>query len=217
MRIVLIGSTGLIGRHLADRLLERGHEVRALLRRPTGREAPGWQEWVAPASDWPALVRQTGGDVAISALGTTMRAAGSRQGFRAVDHDLVHAFATAARAAGISHMVLVSSVGASSGSRNFYLRVKGEVEAALREIGFDRLDLVRPGLLRGDRGADRRLKERIAIAASPLLDLVLRGPLDRYGSIAASQVADAVARLAEQDAPGTFVHENRALRALVRG
>ena len=215
MRILLIGSTGLIGRHLADRMLERGHEVHALLRRTAEREAPGWREIVAPASEWPALVRRIRGDVAISALGTTMRAAGSRQGFRAVDHDLVVDFATAARAAGVSHMVLVSSVGASSGSRNFYLRVKGEVEARLDEIGFDRLDIVRPGLLKGDRGADRRFKERIAIAASPLVDLVLRGPLDRYGSIRASQVANALARLAEQDGRGTFIHENRALRALV--
>lgn len=216
-RILLIGATGLVGRHLADRLLERGHDVDALLRCSAAREAPGWHEVVAPASEWPALVGRLGGDVAVSAVGTTMRAAGSRPAFRAIDHDLVLAFAAAARSAGIPHMVLISSVGADPNAHNFYLRLKGEVETALGGLGFKRLDIIRPGLLRGDRGPDRRRGERIAITVSPLVDRVLRGPLDRFASIDAVEVADAAALLTEQEAPGTFVHENRALRALVRG
>ena len=35
-----------------------------------------------------------------------------------------------------------------------YLRLKGEMEAALAGLGFDRLDIVRPGLLRGRARAD---------------------------------------------------------------
>ncbi|MET1113171.1 MAG: NAD(P)H-binding protein [Allosphingosinicella sp.] len=176
-----MGATGLVGGLLADRMLAPagGAEVHALVRRPTGRAHERWHERVAPASDWPGLVGDLALDAAVSALGTTMRSAGSEAGFRAVDFDSVTAFASAARKAGARHMVTVSSVGADPGSRNFYLRVKGEMEQALVALGFERLDILRPGLLRGDRGGDRRLGERIGIALSPVANLLLRGKLAR--------------------------------------
>ena len=85
--------------------------------------------------------------------------------------------------------IVVSSVGADSRSSAFYLKVKGEMEEALRSLGFDRLDIVRPGLLRGDRGPERRFGERVGILISPLVNLVLRGRLDRYAAIDADTVA----------------------------
>lgn len=215
-QVLLIGGTGLIGRLLADRLLASGTEVHALLRRPAGRGGPRWHEHVAAPGRWPALARGIGGKVAISALGTTARAAGSDEAFRAVDFDMVLAFAGAARAAGVRQMIAVSSVGADPASQFFYTRVKGEMEAALAALAFDRLDIVRPGLLRGERGPDRRLKERLAILLSPALNLLLRGRLDRYVAIDAAIVADAAAALAGKDAPGRFVHHNRDLHRLAR-
>jgi uncharacterized protein YbjT (DUF2867 family) len=113
-------------------------------------------------------------------------------------------------------MVTVSSVGAESGSRNFYLKLKGEMEAALEALGFDRLDIFRPGLLRGPRGGERRLGERLGIFASPVVNLVLRGPLDRYAAIDADHVADAMAAVLKEERSGQHVHENRAIRALAR-
>ena len=209
-RILLAGATGLVGSLLADRLLGLRCDVDAFTRRPTGRFDPHWHETVAPSGDWPDLILP-GADVAVSALGTTMKRAGSQAAFRAVDFDLVVGFARAARAAGVRHMVVVSSVGADPESANFYLHLKGEMEQALAALGFDRLDILRPGLLRGPRGGDRRRGERIAILMSPLLNLFLRGRLDAYAAIHASIVADAVAALVRQDAPGTFVHHNRDL------
>ncbi len=211
--ILLIGATGLVGGLAGERLAAAGHNVHALVRRPTGRSGG---ERVAPAQDWPAIVRGLGGDVAICAIGTTMRAAGSRAGFRAVDFDIAVDFGRAARAAGVRQMIAVSSVGADPGSRNFYLRTKGEMERALGALGFERLDIVRPGLLRGARGKDRRLGERVGILLSPLVNLVLRGRLDRYAAIDAGIVAAAIERLVEADAPGLFVHHDRAMRQLAK-
>jgi uncharacterized protein YbjT (DUF2867 family) len=216
-RILLIGGTGLIGRLVADRLLADGAAVHALLRRPAGRSAPGWHEHVSALESWPALARTIGGDVAVSALGTTWRAAGSEAAFRAVDFDMVVDFAAAAKAAGIRHMIVVSSVGAEAGSRAFYLRVKGEMEAALHALGFDRLDIVRPGLLRGNRGPERRLGERIGIMLRPLTNLLLRGRLDKYAAIDAATVADAITALAARPEPGRYAHRNRDLLLLARG
>lgn len=216
-RILLIGGTGLVGGLAADRLLARGAEVHALLRRTAGRDAAGWHERVAQPDDWPGLARSIGGDVAVSALGTTSRAAGSDEAFRAVDFDMVIAFARAARESGVRHMIAISSVGADVRSRFFYPRLKGEMEEALAALGFERLDIVRPGLLRGARGADRRLKERIGILVSPLVNLFLKGRLARYAAIDATNVADAIAALTGHPEPGHFVHHNRALLQIAAG
>jgi uncharacterized protein YbjT (DUF2867 family) len=143
-----------------------------------------------------------------------MRAAGSEAGFRTVDLDTVVAFAAAVRRAGARHMVTVSSVGADAQSRNFYLRTKGEMEQALEAMGFDRLDILRPGLLRGERGADRRLGERIGILLSPAVNLVLRGRLDRFAAIDAGLVASAIEACLASAEPGIFRHDNRSIRRL---
>ena len=214
MRIALIGGTGLIGALLADRLLGAGHEVHALVRRPVERDAAGWNEHVAPAERWAEIVAALAPDAAMSAIGTTMRQAGSKAAFRAVDHDAVTDFASAARRAGARRMAIVSSVGADAASRNFYLRVKGEAEAALRALGFERLDIMRPGLRRGPRDGPPRTGERLALLLSPVSDLILRGPLDRYAAIDAAVVADAMVASLDQTGAGTFVHENRAIHRL---
>jgi uncharacterized protein YbjT (DUF2867 family) len=210
MRIAVIGGTGLVGRQLLPKLVSAGHEVHALQRRDAGRSV-GVTVHVAPPDAWPALVARIAPDAAVSALGTTMRQAGSEAAFAAVDRDMVLAFAAAARAAGARRFVTVSSVGADPASRAFYLRLKGEVEAELRTLAFDRLDIFRPGLLRGPRGGDRRLGERIGIALSPLVNLALRGTLDRYAAIDADRVAAAIAATFSDDGPGAFIHHNREI------
>ncbi|HEX8222389.1 MAG TPA: NAD(P)H-binding protein [Allosphingosinicella sp.] len=214
MRVAMIGATGLVGSLAAPELLAQGWTVDALVRRASGIERPGWREHVAPPERWPAIVSSLAADAAVSALGTTMRQAGSQAAFRGVDHDMVVGFARAAAEAGVRRMVTVSSVGADPDSANFYLRTKGEMEAALESLGFERLDILRPGLLRGRRGADRRLGERLGIALSPVVNLVLRGSLDRFAAIDADRVAAAVVGALRQIGPGTWRHENRAIRSL---
>ncbi len=210
----MIGATGLVGSLAAPMLLAQGWCVEALVRRPSGLAHPGWREHVAAAEEWPGLVASLGAGAAVSALGTTMRRVGSEAAFRAVDLDLVVDFARAAAAAGARRMVTVSSVGADPGSANFYLRTKGEMERALAAIGFDRLHILRPGLLRGARGCDIRVCERIGIALSPVANLLLRGSLDRFAAIDAEFVAGAIAGALRQIEPGLFRHENRGIRQL---
>ena len=206
MRVAMIGATGLIGRALAPRLAA-AHDLLLIGRRPAG--VAGAEERIGAMSEWPALLAGETIDVAISTLGTTWKQAGSWEAFRAVDVEAVLGFA---RAAGASQFVSVSTVGAAAGTRNQYLALKGEVEHNLDAIGFDRLDLIRPGLLRGDRGGDRRIAERIAIAISPLANLLLRGPLDRFAAIDADRVAAAMVALVGEAGDGRHIHFNRDLR-----
>jgi uncharacterized protein YbjT (DUF2867 family) len=209
LRIAAIGASGLVGRNLWP-LLEQRHDLLVLGRRPSG--AP--RELLGPAEAWPGLLAGERLDIAVSTLGTTWKKTGSWDRFAAVDRDAVLAFARAARDAGARQFITVSSVGADPRSGNRYLRLKGEVEEALGGLGFDRLDIARPGLLLGERPGDRRVLERLAILASPLLNPLLCGRLERYRGIEASLVGQAIAALAGQTEPGRFVHTNRELKLL---
>ena len=213
MRVAMIGATGLIGRSLGPRVAAE-HDLLLIGRRAAG--IAGAEDHVAPIADWPKQLIGETIAVAISTLGTTIRQAGSWDAFRAVDVDAVLGFARAARAAGARQFLCVSSVGADAGARNRYLAMKGEVERDLAAIGFERLDIIRPGLLRGDRGDDRRLGERIAIAIGPLLNPLLRGPLDRFAAIDADKVAAAMASLIGAEGGGRHIHFNRILRQSAR-
>ena len=84
-------------------------------------------------------------------LGTTIKTAGSKEAFRRVDFDYCVGIAKLAINTGTSVVSLVSSVGADASSSNFYLRTKGEVEEAIRTLGFSTLNIYRPGLLLGKR------------------------------------------------------------------
>jgi len=152
-------------------------------------------------------------DAYVSCLGSTIRAAGSREAFIAVDRDLVLRLAQTAFQQGARHAVLVSSVGASRQSGTFYLRVKGEIEDALEAMGFERLDILQPGLLLGAR-VEHRPGEALARALAPLGNLALLGKLRRFRAIEADSVARAIVRLLEFDAPGRFVHENDSMHDL---
>lgn len=214
LRVLVVGATGLIGGNV---LSIGGAEPRvrmlAVARRetvtPVGTRV---ETMVADPNDWSQAIRTLRPQVVINALGTTWRRSGqSEEKFRAVDVDLVLDVARAAKAAGSVDFIHVSSVGAAASSSNFYLKTKGEVEKTLIGFKFRRLDILRPGLLRGQRSHDRRPKERLAIAASPLVDAVLHGTARQYRSIKAEQVALASIGLALEKAGGRFIHDNDAM------
>lgn len=224
-RVLLAGATGLVGAQVLERLLTvpEGPRVLAPVRRPLAIESPRLTAFVGdladPAQDAALTERlraaTPGLDAFVCALGTTIRRAGSREAFLAVDRELVLRLATLAHALGARQAILVSSVGASAQSGNFYLRVKGETERAISALGFERVDLLRPGLLLGDRD-ESRPGESIAKVLTPLTNPLLHGPLRRYRGIAADDVAAAAVALLDQSEPGRFVHENAGLLALAR-
>ena len=217
-RVLLAGATGLVGTRTME--LAVGHPWLRLLAL-SRREAPmprgaRMEMLVADPAGWPEAVATLAPDAVICALGTTMRKAGAEEAFRAVDHDLVLSLARAAKEAAVANFVLVSSAGADAHSKTFYLRVKGEIEAAVTKLRLHRLDILRPGLLRGRRGADRRAGERLAILASPLTDLMLHGANRRFRSIDARTVAAAAAQCAREKAQGRWLHDNDSIRRYAR-
>lgn len=216
-KILLVGATGLIGALLTRQLVAQGADkyLHLLLRRPYREMVGKAKVHVELQENWSATIARIKPAIAISCLGSTMKKAGSKEEFAAVDRDLVGAVAAAAKAAGARHFIAISSTMADSSASGFYLKTKGEAEDLLRAQQFERLDIIRPGLLRGERVGDSRLGESLAIAASPVLDLLLQGKLRRYRSILASDVAAAIILLIGESLPGTYVHENDAIWKMV--
>ena len=218
-RLALVGATGLVGRHVVEACVGRRDVRLAAIAR---REMPlphgaTMEMFVAEPDRWTQVFEALRPRALICALGTTWKQAGEDEtAFRAVDYDLVLETAREAKAHGCERMVVVSSVGADPHAKQFYLRVKGEVERELGRVGFHRLDILRPGLLRGERGGDRRLMERFAIAASPVFNLFLHGKYAQYRAIDADTVARACLALALKPARGRFVHNNSGIERAAR-
>lgn len=210
--ILVVGATGMIGqaviRHAGSRPLI------VLGRRDIDDLPDHYAQLVAPPERWADIIAAERPAILISCLGTTIRQAGSQAAFRAVDHDLILSAARGAKMGGARQLIVVSSVGASARSSNFYLRTKGETEEALRATGFDRLDILRPGLLTGERPGPARLGEGLATVAAPLVNAMLFGSLRRYRSIPGDTVAKAIVALGGHKGSGVHVHENDAIRAL---
>lgn len=219
LRLALVGATGLIGRAVIDACIGRS-DVRlvAIARREMKLPRGARMElFVAEPDRWGEVFEALQPTALISALGTTWKKSGEdEEAFRSVDQQLVVATARAAHAAGVQRMVAISSVGADPLSKNLYLRVKGEVEGELSKVGLKRLDLLRPGLLKGARENDRRLGERLAIIASPLIDPFLNGKLRKYRSIEANEVAQGAIGLAARRAGGRFTHDNDGIHRAAR-
>jgi len=219
VRIALVGATGLVGRRVIE-TASAGDEARII--GIARREAPlplgaRMEMFVAQPAKWGEVLEAVRPRALICALGTTWNKAGRDEAaFRSVDHDLVIATANAARRAGVPNMVLISAAGADPHSKSLYFRIKGETEDALLRIGFKRLDILRPGLLRGQRQNDLRFAERAALIAAPLIDPLLSGKLERFRSIDAGLVAEAALGLAMRRAGGRFTHDNEAMRRAAR-
>ena len=151
---LLAGATGLVGHALLPLLLsgKRYRRVHALLRRAAPQVQAGRKLQVHQV-DFARLPALAAVDDAYIALGTTIKAAGSEAAFRRVDFDFVVNTARAARAAGATRLAVVSALGADASSRVFYNRVKGEMEAAVAQLGYESIVIARPSLLLGDRAA----------------------------------------------------------------
>ncbi len=152
---LLAGATGLVGRALLSLLLasKRYRRVHVLLRRavPDIKAGPKLKVHHVDFAMLPAAF-PTVDDVFI-ALGTTIKVAGSEAAFRQVDLDFVVNTARAAKAAGASRLAVVSALGADANSHVFYNRVKGEMQAAVAQLGYDSVVIAQPSLLLGDRVA----------------------------------------------------------------
>jgi uncharacterized protein YbjT (DUF2867 family) len=212
-KLLVLGGTGLVGTCLVRLAAEYSaiSEVVAPVRK-VPQDAltrfPSKVHWRAldfdQLEDHAALFEV---DVVLCALGTTIRKAGSREAFEAVDLELPLRAARLARSASVSRFGVVSSTGANPNSPARYLCTKGRLEEGLAALNFEVLVLARPSLLLGDR-AEKRLGEDFAKALiNPIRSMVPAA----WRPVQASQVARKLLDTTLEAGPGTHILDNAAL------
>ena len=179
---VVIGSTGLVGKNVLMELSKKNINTIAISRKKIS-DLPNNIDNLE--IDFDTFIKNDSFpacDHMYICLGTTIKKAGSKKEFIKVDYDYCLAMANKARMAGATKLSLVSSVGANSKTNNFYLRIKGELEEALKKIDFSIINIYRPSLLIGKR-SESRLLEILGQNISTFINPFLQGSLKKYRSI----------------------------------
>ena len=210
LKTVLIGSTGLIGSRFLECLeVEDDLEVNAITRRTiTSLDNKDFiKQSVHDFKDNEKIRTELNTDILISTFGTTIKNAGSQDEFVRVDHDIPLDFSKTAKEQGCKTMILVSSAGADSMSKYFYTRMKGKLENAIRELGFETYHIIRPSLLLGNRMEFRPGEYISKVIMSPLAFMI---PW-QYKPIQALQVAEFIRYLIKTDFKGNHIWEGKPL------
>ena len=178
MKALIIGATGATGKDLLSQLLadDTYSEVHCFVRKPLTLTHPKLHAHVVDFETpeaWADLLR---GDVAFSCLGTTLAAAGSKEAQWRVDYDYQYAFAEHCHQNGVPTFVLISAAGAKAQSKLFYNRMKGQLEDAIKALGFPRLLIFQPSIL--IRSNSDRSGENFTVKAFKFLNKL--GILKRY-------------------------------------
>jgi len=203
---IVIGATGLVGSEVLNQLLEdeRYQKVKVFHRRSTGISHPKLEERLidfAQINEWKHLIT---GDELYSALGTTIKKAGSQEAQYTIDFTYQYETAKAASENGVKKYSLVSSAGANHQSRMFYPRLKGELDDAVKELPFEVTTILRPSILDGDRN-ENRPGEKFGLL---MVHFFTKIPgLRKYRPILAQKVAEGMINSLHKCPPGYHVFE----------
>lgn len=190
---LILGSTGLIGSLLLEKLLNDPNysKVITIVRKPQQLNHPKIMEIVTDFNSEINLDDVESIDSIFSCLGTTRKRTPDLHAYRKIEIDIPVQFAQLGNKKGLTKFHYISSVGANATTSNFYLKMKGEAEKALLHENVKQLFLYRPSLLIGNR-VEYRLAENISAKILPLFNPFLVGNLSKYKSIEAEKVAQSL-------------------------
>lgn len=215
MKAILIGATGLIGRALLNELLldDTFSEVTVLTRRSTGSSHDKLIEKIVDFDQIKSSGIVLNFDVLFSALGTTIKTAGTQERQWEIDFDMQFNTAQLASDAGTQKLVLLSSAGASAKSKVFYSRMKGELDDAVQKLNFAQISIIRPSMLVGKR-EEFRWKEK---AFTPIMYAFSWIPgIRKYRPIKDVIVAKAMINASKEQVKNYAVYELQAVFDLAK-
>ncbi len=196
---IVIGATGLVGNHITQKLLDdaRYEKVKVFVRRSLNINSPKLEEHIVDFDKIDVWKDSLIGDELYSALGTTIKKAGSKEVQYKIDFTYQYEIAKAASQNGVLKYLLVSSAGANYKSNNFYLRMKGKLDEAVQQLSFDQIIIFMPSILAGNR-SEKRFGESIGIKIAGTITKIIPA-LKKYRPIEASRVAEAMIKSANQN------------------
>jgi len=204
LRALVSGSTGAIGRPLVNQLLNDAAvaSVVVLVRRENSFPKSAKLTEVVVNFDELKSDVFANIDVVFCCLGTTIKDAGSQAAFFKVDHDFVVQVAKAAKAAGVPHFSLVTSIGATTNTSNFYLKTKGQVEQDVKASEFKVFSVFRPSML--VRPNSKRCGECVALFCMSWVCCCFGCCCAQYAAVKVETVARAMIVDALSSSPGGF-------------
>lgn len=190
---LVFGASGLVGKVLVRELIDNDSyaSVVLFLRKPLEFKHSKVMEQVIDFNRLEENAALLTGDELFICLGTTIKKAGSVSAVEKIDRDLPVTIARLAFNNGVKRVAVVSSLGANPAVRNFYLRIKGEMERGIREIPFEQIVIARPSMLLGDR-AEFRFGEAVGKMVMKAVNVLLTGSLRKYRGIEGRAVAKAM-------------------------
>lgn len=196
---IVIGATGLVGSYITLKLLDdsRYSKVKVFVRNSLEVKHPKLEEHIVDFEKLDLWKDEIKGDELYSALGTTIKKAGSKNAQYKIDFTYQYETAKAAAKNGVKSYMLISSAGANYKSSNFYLRMKGNLDEKVQLLNFEKIRIFRPSILVGLR-SEKRVGESIGIKIAGLITRIIPA-LKRYKPIKASIVAEAMIVSANQN------------------
>lgn len=215
-KAILLGANGLIGSILLPLLLhsEAFDEVSIYVRKRLPINHLKLKQIETNFKNLPVFKDSISADIIYSCLGSTKKKTPNISDYRHVDFEIPLFFAEEGLKGNTKQFHLVSAMGANSASTNFYSKLKGDLEDAVEVLNFETIGIYQPSFLRGDRKENRTL-EKIILPIMRLVDLALIGPLKKYQSIAAEDVAQAMYNESIKNKRGIFVHNSEQIKRLV--
>lgn len=215
MTATLIGATGLIGNYLLEELLNDSYfdTVRILIRRPIEFSHPKLEKKLVNFNDNDSiLVALNNSDVIFCTIGTTQKKVkGDKEAYRKVDYDIAVNAARFSKMVGCETFVIVSSVGANSSSNNFYLKLKGEIEEAIKAVDFQSVHIMRPSILMGER-KESRAGESISKKIMSVLSFMIPA---KYKPIHGRDVAKAMVAVARTKKEGFHIYQYAEMKTVL--
>ncbi len=206
---LVLGATGLVGEQCLHRLVSSPiyDKVMVLARREPEFQHPKLESLIVNFDKLEDYKDRLKCNDVYCAMGTTIGKAGSQKAFRQVDYEYPLKVAELALQNGAKRFLLVSSLGADAHSSVFYSRTKGELEEALRKLGFETLIILRPSILLGNRKEKRRGEELGRFVAEHF-SFLFAGPLKKYRGTPVDMLARVMVQLAIGNIRGEKVVEN---------
>jgi len=213
---LIIGSTGLVGSHLLNLLLDSNDYLKVItfVKRDQGIKHQKLTQHIIDFDKPETYKELVVGDDFFCTIGTTIKKAGNKDAFRKVDFEYPRQFAAFALQNKVKQFLIISSLGADANSGNFYLKTKGEIQDFLKDCKFESVAVLQPSLLLGDR-KEFRLGEKIGAFFMKILSFMFLGNLKKYKAIEAKTVAKAMLTIAQKNNSGFKIYESDVIQKII--
>lgn len=205
--VAILGATGMIGELLLELALNDPYfeRVRVLVRKPFSQTHPKLEVKLVDFKDAESFkLALEEVDIILAAIGTTQKnVGGDKKLYYEIDFDIPVNAARFGKEAEVKQMAVVSAVGADNRSRNFYLKLKGDVEKALIDVGLEAMHIMQPSQLIGKR-KEFRLAERIITPIMQVISLFFVGRTKKFKAIHGLDVAKAMIAAVKKDHKGAY-------------